>query len=98
MYYMASVFVTATIVLAAAAAVVSLLLLLTFLASYRRVRAPFTLGLVMVAAFFFAQNLLLVYAFVTMMADITDFVAQLLSAIMAFGVVALAVLLYASRQ
>ena len=95
---MASVFVTATVVLAAVAALVSLGLLITFLASYRRVRAPFTAGLVMVAAFFLLQNLLLVYAFVTMMADLTDFVAQLLSAVMAFGVIALGVLLYASLK
>ena len=46
---MASVFVNATIVLAAIAAVIFLGLLITFLASYRKVRAPFTAGLVMVA-------------------------------------------------
>ena len=93
---MASVFVTVTIVLAAVAALISLGLLATFLASYSKVRAPFTVGLVMVAAFFLAQNLLLVYAFVTMMADLTEFVSQLLAVVMAFGVVALGVLLYAS--
>lgn len=95
---MASVFVTATVVLAAIAALLSLGLLITFLASYRRVRAPFTAGLVLVAAFFLAQNLLLVYAFVTMMADLTEFVSQLLTAVMAFGCVALGVLLYASQK
>jgi hypothetical protein len=95
---MVSVFITATIVLAAGAAILSLGLLITFLASYRRVRAPFTLGLVLYAAFFLAQNLLLVYAFVTMMAVLTEFVAQLLTIVMAFGCVALGVLLYASQK
>ncbi len=95
---MASVFVDATIALAAVAALLSLGLLVTFLSSYRNVRAPFTAGLVLVAAFFLAQNLLLVYAFVTMMADLTEFVSQLLAVVMAFGCVALGVLLYASRK
>lgn len=95
---MASVFVNATIVLAAVAAVISLGLLITYLASYRKVRAPFTMGLVLVAAFFTAQNLLFVYAFLTMMADLTEFVSQLLTVIMAFGCVALGVLLYASQK
>ena len=39
---MASVFVTATVVLAAIAAILSLGLVITFILSYRRVRAPFT--------------------------------------------------------
>jgi hypothetical protein len=95
---MASVFVQTTIVLAAVAAVVSLALMLSFIASYRRVRAPFTLSLVLVAGFFLAQNLLMVYAFVTMMADLTDFVAQLMIVVMAFGIGALALLLHTSRQ
>ena len=95
---MASVFVQATVVLAAIAAIVSLALLINFIASYRRVRAPFTLSLVLVAAFFLAQNLLLVYAFVTMMADLTDFVAQLMIVVLAFGIGALTLLLYNSRQ
>ena len=95
---MASVFVQSTVVLAAVAALLSLALLITFALNYRRVRAPFTLGLAMVAFFFLVQNLLLVYAFVTMMADITEFVAQLLTGVMAFGCIALGVLLYTSRQ
>ena len=95
---MASVFVTATIVLAAVAAILSLGLLITFAVSYRKVRAPFTMGLVLVAGFFTAQNLLFVYAFVTMMADLTEFVSQLLTVVMAFGCVALGVLLYASQK
>lgn len=95
---MADEFIHATIALAAVAAVISLWLLITFLASYRRIRAPFTAGLVLVAAFFLAQNLLLVYAFLTMMADLTVFVAQLLTAVMAFGCVALGVLLYTSQK
>jgi hypothetical protein len=95
---MADDFIHATIALAAVAAVISLGLLITFLASYRRVRAPFTAGLVMVAAFFLAQNLLLVYAFLTMMADLTVFVAQLLTVVMAFGCIALGVLLYTSQK
>ena len=95
---MASVFVTATIVLAAIAAIISLGLFITFANSYRRVRAPFTMGLVLVAAFFTAQNLLFVYAFLTMMADLTEFVSQLLTVVMSFGCVALGVLLYASQK
>jgi len=95
---MVSVFVNATIVLAAVAAVISLGLLITFIASYRKVRAPFTAGLVMVAAFFLAQNVLMFYAFFTMMADLTEFVSQLLTVVMAFGCVALGVLLYASQK
>ena len=95
---MASVFVLATVVLAAIAAILSLGLLITFAVSYRRVRAPFTLGLMMVAVFFLAQNLLLVYAFLSMMADLSDFVAQILTGVMAFGNVALGVLLYTSQQ
>lgn len=98
MIYMASVFVTATIVLAAVAAILSLGLLITFLASYRKVRAPFTMGLVLVAAFFTVQNALFVYAFLTMMADLTTFVSQLLTVVMVFGCIALGVLLYGSQK
>lgn len=98
MIHMASVFVTAVIVLAAIAAILSAGLLITFLASYHRVRAPFTMGLVLVAAFFTAQNALFVYAFLTMMADLTVFVSQLLTVVMAFGCIALGALLYASQK
>jgi hypothetical protein len=88
----------ATIVLAAIGALLAAGLLVTFAASYRKVRAPFTLGLVMVAAFFMAQNLLILYAFLTMMADISSGLAPYLAGIMAFGDVALGTLLYASYQ
>jgi hypothetical protein len=95
---MASVFVTTTIGLAAVAAILSAGLLITFLISYRRVRAPFTLGLVLVAAFFTAQNVLFVYAFLTMMADLTENVSNLLTVVMTFGCVALGALLYTAQK
>jgi hypothetical protein len=95
---MASIFVTAVIVLAATAAILAAGLLITYLASYRNVRAPFTLGLVLVAAFFLAQNMLLVYAFGTKMAELTLFVSQMLTGFMVFGCLALGVLLYTSQK
>jgi hypothetical protein len=95
---MASVFVTATIVLAGIAAILSAGLLITFLNSYRKVRAPFTMALVLVAAFFTAQNALFVYAFMTMMAELTEFVSQLLTVVMTFGCIALGALLWVSQK
>jgi hypothetical protein len=85
-----------TIGLSVIGAVMAAVLLIVFVNSYRRVRAPFTLSLILVAFFFLMQNLLWIYAFWTMMADFTDLVMNMMIAIIALGDVALGLLLYSS--
>lgn len=85
-----------TIGLSAIGAIMATVLLIVFINSYRRVKAPFTLSLIMVAFFFLMQNLLWVYAFWTMMAEFTDLVMNMMIAIIALGDIALGLLLYSS--
>jgi uncharacterized membrane protein len=95
---MADIAIITTIVLARVGALLSAGLLYIFLQSYRRVRAPLTMGLILVSLFFLAQNVLSFYAYLTMMTKISAALTPFMLGIMAFGDVALAVLLYTSRQ
>ena len=82
-----------TTVFSAIGAVLALVLLVVYFRSYVNVRARFTLTLMFVAFFFFAQNSLMFYALVTMMADFTALVMNFLMFITGFGVLALGLLL-----
>lgn len=88
----------ATVGLAAVDAALAGGLLVVFGRSYAKVRAPFTLGLVMFASFFVAQNLLALYAYLTMMHFFPEELHGYMVAIMAFEGLALSVMLYASNQ
>jgi hypothetical protein len=85
---------TLTIVFSALGAVLATILLLVYLKSYLKVRARFTLTLMAVALFFLAQNSLMVYALLTSMAEFTSLVINFLVVIIAFGDIALGLLLY----
>jgi hypothetical protein len=88
----------ATVALAATDALLAGGLLVVYAKAYRRVRAPFTLGLIMFAGFFVAQNLLALYAYLTMMHFFPEALHVYMVAIMAFEALALAVMLHASNQ
>jgi hypothetical protein len=85
-----------TMVFSALGALLALFLLLIYLKSYWKVRARFTITLMVVALFFFAQYSLMFYALVTMMADFTHLVMNFLMVITGFGVLAIGFLLYNS--
>ena len=61
------VMMSATILVAALNIVFASVLLVVYRGVYSRTRAPFSLALLLVALAFLAQNVLVVYAFVTMM-------------------------------
>lgn len=88
----------ATVALAAVDAALAGGLLVVYGRNYARLRAPFTLGLLMFAAFFVAQNLLALYAYLTMMHFFPPELHAYMVAIMAFEGLALAVMLYASNK
>jgi hypothetical protein len=83
-------------VFSAVGALLALFLLLIYLRSYWKVRAKFTLTLIVVALFVLAQYSLMFYALHTMMAEFTDLVMNFLMVIMGFGVVAIGLLLFNS--
>ncbi|MGA1821947.1 MAG: hypothetical protein ACMUIG_05415 [Thermoplasmatota archaeon] len=89
---------TLTIVFSGLGALLALVLLLVYLKSYRKVRARFTLTLMFVAFFFLAQNSLMFYALLTMMAEFTALVINILMIVTAFGDMALGLLLYNSAK
>ena len=95
---MADALMWATVGLAAVDAALAGGLLLVYGRNYAKVRAPFTLGLVMFAGFFLAQNLVALYAYLTMMQFFPPELHVYMVAIMAFEALALAVMLYASNQ
>ena len=80
--------------LSALGAILALLLLIMYIRSYSKVKARFTLSLILVATFFLAQNSLMVYSIWTMMADFSDLVYNFMMVTIGFGDLALAVLLY----
>ena len=88
----------ATVALAAVNALLAGGLLIVYARSFTKVRAPFTLGLMMFAGFFVAQNLLAVFAYLTMMHYFPEGLHVYMVAIMAFEALALAVMLYSSNQ
>ena len=87
---------TLTMVFSAVGALLALFLLLVYLNSYRKVRARFTITLMVVALFFIAQYSLMFYALITMMAEFTDLVMNILMMVTGFGVVAIGLLLFNS--
>ena len=89
---------TLTIAFSILGAVLALVLLLTYLRSFVKVRARFTLVLMVVALFFLAQNSLMAYALLTMMAEFTHLVINLLMFTTAFGDIAIGLLLYNSLK
>jgi len=58
---------TASILVGSLNAVLATVLLVVYSGVYGRTKAPFTLALLLFAAAFLAQNVLIVYSFVTMM-------------------------------
>ena len=65
---------------------------------YARVRAPFTLGLVMFALFFLAQNLLAAYGYLVLMVFLPDNVQPIMLAIMLLEALALGVMAYGAAS
>ena len=73
-------------------------LLAVYARSYRQVKAPFTVGLMMFAALFLVQNLLAAYSYLSMMAFFPDPVQPYMLAVMALEAVALAIMLYSANK
>ena len=69
-------------------------LLVVYGREYARVRAPFTLGLVMFAGFFLAQNVLAAYGYLVLMVFLPDNVQPIMLAIMLLEALALGVMTY----
>ena len=70
------------------------ILLFIYGREYARVRAPFTLGLVMFAGFFLAQNLLAAYGYLVLMVFLPDNVQPIMLAIMVLEALALGVMAF----
>jgi len=77
-------------------AVLAGVLLAIYAREYSRIRAQFTLGLVMFAAFFLAQNLLAAYGYLVLMVFLPDNVQPIMLAIMLLEALALAVMAYSA--
>lgn len=83
-----------TIAFSILGSVLALILMALYVRTFYRIRARFTLTLMVVALFFFAQYTLLAYALLTMMAEFTELVINMLVFTIAFGDVALGLLLF----
>ena len=79
-------------------AALAAVLLALYLKGFMKVRAPFTLGLLMFAVFLLAQNLLAVYAYTSMMEIFPAVLAPYMLGIMVFEGLALAVMAYSASQ
>ena len=97
---MAEPVVLLTLGLALLDAALSTGLLIVYASTFSKVRAPFTIGLMMFAGCFLAQNLLIVYGYFTMMEFIlaTSWYVPYILGIMALQAVGLAVMLYSSAK
>ena len=95
---MADAIMILTVGLAAVNAALSSGLLFVYVLSYRKVRAPFTLGLLLFALFFLLHNLLAAYAYFTMMSVVNEALQPYLAAIMGLEATALALMLHASNK
>ncbi|MFW3147184.1 MAG: hypothetical protein ACMUIE_10290 [Thermoplasmatota archaeon] len=93
---MAGIMTWITFGLSALGAIIALALLIVYIKSYTKVKAKFTLSLILVAFFFLAQNSLMVYSIWTMMADFSDLVYNFMMVTIGFGDIALGLLLYNS--
>jgi hypothetical protein len=88
----------ATVGVAAVDAALSAGLLALYAKSYRRVKAPFTMGLVMFAGLFLVQNALAVYSYLSMMTFFPDAVQPYMLGVMALEALALSVMLYSANK
>ena len=95
---MAAIAMMATVLVAGVDAALSAGLLAIYARSFTKVRAPFTIGLIMFSLFFLAQNLLAVYAYFTMMEIFPSALAPYMLGIMAFEGLALGVMLFSSYK
>jgi hypothetical protein len=97
---MAEPVVLLTLALALIDAALSAGLLAVYAQSFRKVRAPFTIGLMIFAACFVAQNLLIVYGYFSMMEFIlaASWYVPYILGIMAIQAVGLGVMLYSSAK
>ncbi len=73
-------------------------LLALYAKSYRTVKAPFTLGLLLFAALFLVQNLLAAYSYLTMMGLYPDAVQPYMLGVMALEALALGLMLYSASR
>lgn len=88
----------ATVAVAAVDAALSAGLLAVYARSYMRVKARFTVGLMMFAALFLVQNALAAYSYLTMMTFFPEPVQPYMLAVMALEALALGVMLYSANQ
>lgn len=89
---------TGSIVVGALSMVLAAILLVVYRGVYARTRAPFTLALLLFATAFLAQNVLVVYSFVTMIAIIPSALEPYLLAIGVFEALGLGALLWTASR
>jgi len=89
---------TGSIVVGALNMVLAAILLVVYRGVYARTRAPFTLALLLFATAFLAQNVLVVYSFVTMIAIIPSALEPYLLAIGVFEALGLGALLWTASR
>lgn len=85
---------TASILVGAVNTVLAAILLVVYRGVYARTKAPFTLALLLFAAAFLAQNALVVYSFMTMMALVPSALDPYLLAIGIFEALGLGAMLW----
>lgn len=95
---MAEMVMLAAVAVAGVDAILAGILLVLYARSFRKVRAPFTVGLLMFAGLLLVQNLLAVYAYFTMMESFPAAMAPYTLGINLFEGLALAVMLYSAWQ
>lgn len=78
--------------------VLAAILLVVYRGVYARTKAPFTLALLLFAAAFLAQNALIVYSFVTMMAIVPSALDPYLLGIGIFEAVGLGAMLWTASR
>lgn len=88
----------ASILVGAVNMVLAAILLVVYRSLYARTKAPFTLALLLFAAAFLAQNALVVYSFVTMMAVVPSALDPYLLAIGIFEALGLGAMLWTASR
>lgn len=88
----------ASIVVGAVNAVLAAILLVVYRGVYARTKAPFTLALLLFATAFLAQNLLVVYSFVTMMGLVPSALDPYLLGIGIFQAIGLGAMLWTASR
>ena len=89
---------TASIVVGALNVLLSATLLIVYRGVYARTRAPFTLALLLFATAFLAQNVLVVYSFITMMAMVPNALDPYLLGIGVFEALGLGAMLFTATR